>query len=106
MSKDAANLYKMNDAVFAVIGDDGLTNFGIVKGADGSALLIDSDIRRIDEINDALTRTGCNNVRYLLNTHENFDHSSANDYFAQSGATVIGSDGCWDALKEDGERSE
>ena len=103
MSKTIANLHRFNDSVFAIIGDDGLTNFGLVKGADGSALLIDADIRRIDEIDDALERAGCKRVLYLLNTHENFDHSSANDYFEKRGAVVIGSDGCWQALREDGE---
>ena len=103
MGKTTANLYKLSDRAFAILGDDGLTNFGIVKGDDGSALLIDGDIRRMDEIDDALQRTGCRAVRYHLNTHENFDHSSANQYFEKNGAVVIGSDGCWEALKEDGE---
>ena len=103
MSKQIADLYSYNHLVFAIIGKDGLTNFGLIKGTDGSALLIDSDIRRMDEIDDALERTGCRQVRYLLNTHENFDHSSANDYFEKKGAVVIGSEGCWEALDEDGE---
>jgi glyoxylase-like metal-dependent hydrolase (beta-lactamase superfamily II) len=103
MENKVANLHKLNESVFAVIGDDGATNFGIVKGEDGSALLIDADIRRMDEIEDALKRTGCSKVRYLLNTHENFDHSSANDFFEKNGALVIGSEGCWQALTEDGE---
>lgn len=103
MKKNAANLHKLNESVFAVIGDDGATNFGIVKGDDGLALLIDANIRRMDEIEDALKRTGCSKVRYVLNTHENFDHSSANDFFEKNGALVIGSEGCWQALTEDGE---
>lgn len=103
MGKTTADLYKLSDRAFAIVGDDGLTNFGIVKGDDGSALLIDGDIRRMDEIEDALQRTGCRAVRYHLNTHENFDHSSANQYFENNGAVVIGSDGCWEALQEDGE---
>lgn len=103
MSTNDASLYKLGNNAFAVIGEDGLTNFGIVKGTDGSALLIDGDIRRMDEIDDALQKTGCRSVRYLLNTHENFDHSSANYHFEKNGAIVLGSDGCWDALHEDGE---
>jgi glyoxylase-like metal-dependent hydrolase (beta-lactamase superfamily II) len=103
MGKTTANLCKLSDRAFAIVGDDGLTNFGIVKGDDGSALLIDGDIRRMDEIEDALQRTGCRSVRYHLNTHENFDHSSANQYFEKNGAVIIGSDGCWEALKDDGE---
>jgi len=103
MGKTSANLHKFNDSAFAIIGDQGLTNFGLVKGADGSALLIDADIRRIDEIDDGLRRAGCTRVKYLLNTHENFDHSSANHYFEKNGALIIGSDGCWEALQADGD---
>ena len=103
MGKDNANLHKFNDSAFAIIGADGLTNFGLVKGTDGSALLIDADIRRIDEIDDGLRRAGCTRVKYLLNTHENFDHSSANHYFEKNGAVIIGSDGCWEALQMDGD---
>jgi cyclase len=103
MGKNSANLHKFNDSAFAIIGDDGLTNFGLVRGADGSALLIDADIRRMDEIDDGLQRAGCTQVKYLLNTHENFDHSSANHYFEKSGAVIIGSDGCWEALQLDGD---
>lgn len=103
MEKSVANIYQLHESIFAVVGPEGATNFGIVKGEDGSVLLIDADIRRMDEIEDALKETGCTTVRYLFNTHENFDHSSANDYFARNGAIVIGSEGCWQALKEDGE---
>ena len=103
MEKKVANVYVMREAIFAVLGAEGDTNFGIVRGKDGSALLIDADIRRMDEIDDALKKTGCSRVGYLVNTHENFDHSSANDYFEKNGAMVIASDGCWEALKEDGE---
>jgi cyclase len=103
MGKDIADIHQLKDSVFAVIGDDGATNFGIIKGSDGSAVLIDADVRRMDEINDALNRTGCDKVRYLVNTHENFDHSSANDYFEKNGAIVVGTEGCWQALQEDGD---
>lgn len=103
MGKDFANIHPLKESVFAVIGADGATNFGIIKGSDGSAILIDADIRRMDEIDDALQKAGCSKVRYLVNTHENFDHSSANDYFEKNGAIMVGTEGCWEALKEDGD---
>jgi glyoxylase-like metal-dependent hydrolase (beta-lactamase superfamily II) len=91
-------LERLGKAAFAVIGADGATNFGIVRGEDGSALLIDADIRRIDEIEEALRWAECRGVKYLFITHENFDHASANDYFEKKGAVVIASQGCLDAL--------
>ena len=47
MGKVSATIHQLKESVFAVIGDDGATNFGIVKGSDDSAILIDSDIRRM-----------------------------------------------------------
>jgi glyoxylase-like metal-dependent hydrolase (beta-lactamase superfamily II) len=44
-------------------------------------------------------------VRYLVNTHENFDHSSANDYFEKNGTILVGTDGCYRALEEDGTKN-
>ncbi len=96
-------LERLSRAAFAVIGEEGATNFGIVRGEDGSAFLIDADIRRIDEIEEALRQAQCRAVKYLFITHENFDHSSANDYFEKNGAVVIASAGCLDALKDDGD---
>jgi cyclase len=103
MGNVTANIHQLKESVFAVIGVDGATNFGIIKGSDDSAVLIDADIRRMDEIDDALERTGCKKIRYLVNTHENFDHSSANDHFARNGTVVVGTDGCYQALDEDGD---
>ena len=54
MCKDIANVKQLKESVFAVIGGDGATNLGIIKGTDGLAVLIDSDTRRMDEIDDAL----------------------------------------------------
>lgn len=84
MEISAADDGRLGNSVFAVIGRDGLTAFGLIKGADGSALLVDADIRRMDEIEQALKKTGCAKVRYLFNTHENFDHTSAKHYFEKN----------------------
>lgn len=93
----------LGQCAYAIIGDEGATNFGIVKGRDGSALLIDADIRRIDEIEEALKLLHCRTVKYLFITHENFDHSSANDYFEKKSTVVIASRGCLEALRDDGD---
>ena len=93
---------QISRSVYAVIGPEGATNFGIVKGSDNSAALIDADIRRIDEIDETLQLTGCSKVSYLIDTHEHFDHTSANFYFAQRGIPVVASAGCAAAMRDEG----
>ena len=55
MEKSAPDIHQLQKSIFAVVGPEGATNFGIVKGEDGSALLIDADIRRMDEIEAAFS---------------------------------------------------
>lgn len=98
-----SQLQQIGRSVYAVIGPQGATNFSIVKAADRSAALIDADIRRIDDIEEALRLAGCDRVAYLINTHEHFDHTSANYYFAQRQVPIVASDGCARAMHEEGE---
>src|SRR5918911_1535681 len=98
-----SEIKRISRSAYAVIGPEGSTNFGIVKGGDDSAALIDADIRRIDEIEEALQLTGCSKVRYLIDTHEHFDHTSANFYFAQRGIPIVASAGCAAAMRDEGE---
>jgi cyclase len=89
-------------SAYALIGSEGATNFAIVKGSDGSAIVIDADIRRVDEVEEALRLTGCSRVAYLVNTHEHFDHTSANYYFHRHGVPIVASEGCARAMQEEG----
>ena len=98
-----SKIHRASRAAYAVIGPEGATNFAIIKGNDGTAAVVDADIRRIDEIEEALKLTGCAKVSYLVNTHEHFDHTSANYYFAQRGVPIVASAGCARAMKEEGE---
>lgn len=98
-----SKIHRVSRSAYVVIGPEGATNFSIVKANDASAVIIDADIRRIDEVEEALKLTGCAKVGYLVNTHEHFDHTSANYYFAQRGVPIVASAGCARAMKEDGE---
>ena len=98
-----STIHRISQSVYAVIGPEGATNFTIVKSSDGSAALIDADIRRIDEVEEALRLTGCTQVAYLIDTHEHFDHTSANFYFAEKQIPIVASAGCVQAMKDDGE---
>ena len=98
-----SQMKQISRSAYAIIGPEGSTNFGIVKGRDNSAALIDADIRRIDDIEEALQLTGCSKVSYLIDTHEHFDHTSANFYFAQRGVPIVASAGCAAAMRDEGE---
>jgi len=97
-----STISQISKSVFAVIGPEGATNFTIIKASDNSAALIDADIRRIDEVEEALRLTGCARVGYLIDTHEHFDHTSANFYFAQKQIPIVASAGCVQAMRDDG----
>ena len=98
-----SKLQQLSRSVYVVVGPEGATNFAIVKAADASAVVIDADIRRIDEVEEALRLTGCARVGYLVNTHEHFDHTSANYYFAQRQIAIVGSAACARAMNDEGE---
>jgi glyoxylase-like metal-dependent hydrolase (beta-lactamase superfamily II) len=97
-----SKIHRANKSAYVVIGPEGATNFAIVRANDGTAVLIDADIRRIDEVDEALKLTGCADVAYLVNTHEHFDHTSANFYFAQRGIPIVASAACARAMKGEG----
>ncbi len=97
-----SQIKQISRSLYAIIGPGGSTNFAIIKGSDNAAALIDADIRRIDEIEEALQLTGCSKVSYLIDTHEHFDHTSANFYFAQHRIPIVASAGCAAAMREEG----
>ena len=97
-----STIRRASTSAYVIIGPEGATNFTIIKGANGGAVLIDADIRRIDEVEEALKLTGCSRVEYLVNTHEHFDHTSANFYFRRRGVPIVASAGCVGAMRDDG----
>lgn len=50
-------IHQLGKSAYVIIGPEGATNFSIVKGAGGAAVLIDADIRRIDKVAEALNLT-------------------------------------------------
>jgi len=97
-----STIHRLGKSAYVIIGPDGATNFSIIKGAGGMAVLVDADIRRIDEVEQALKFTGCAEVRYVINTHEHFDHTSGNFYFGRQGVPIVASAGCAGAMRENG----
>ena len=97
-----STIRQASKSTYVVVGPEGATNFTIIKCANGGAVLVDGDIRRIDEIEEALKLTGCDRVEYLVNTHEHFDHTSANFYFRRRGVPIVASAGCVGAMRDEG----
>jgi cyclase len=97
-----STIRQLSKSAYVILGPEGATNFSIVKSSNGAAVLIDADIRRIAEVEEALTLTGCSEVKYLIDTHEHFDHTSANFYFRQRGIPIVASAGCVGAMRAEG----
>ena len=43
-----STIHQAGKSAYVIIGPEGATNFSIVKGAGGGAILVDADIRRRD----------------------------------------------------------
>ena len=68
-------IHQTGKSAYVIVGPEGATNFSIVKSNSGAAVLVDADIRRIDQVEEALKFTGCSKVNYLIDAHEHFDRT-------------------------------
>lgn len=98
------NLFELAPSVFASVFPeyDDLGNGGIIVTEDG-VILIDTDVRTVDRISAMIRRLTDKPLKFLINTHHAFDHSSANCIFAAQGVTIIGSQSCREAMLAHGE---
>ena len=99
----AGGLEKLTDTVYGFIGHDGNPNHGFVVTERG-VVVIDNDIRDINQFMEALQKTTTQEIKFLINTHHAFDHASANQIFAEKGALIISSTRCREYLAEVGEK--
>lgn len=86
----AEGLQKLTDTAYSFIGHDGDPNHGFVVTEKG-VVVIDNDIRYVDQFMEAIRKTTQQEIKYLINTHHAFDHTSANHVFAEKGAVIISS---------------
>jgi glyoxylase-like metal-dependent hydrolase (beta-lactamase superfamily II) len=84
--------------------DEELGNAGIVATSEG-VVVIDCDVRSVDELFATLPQLTDKPVRYVINSHHAFDHTSANCFLADKGAILIGSKVCRDELMRHGEQN-
>ncbi len=97
-------LHQLADSVYAAVfpGYDDLGNEGLIVTDEG-VVIIDSDVRTVDRIFAVLPEITAKPVKFLINTHHAFDHSSANCFFADRGVAVVGSQSCREAMIAHGE---
>ena len=93
---------QLAEGVYAFIGHGGDSNYGFITTSRG-LVVIDNDIRSVAEFRQAIAAVTPEKVKYLINTHHAFDHASANQIFAEEGATIISSSACRQVMAETGE---
>ncbi len=95
MIQKTENLYQLSDSVYGFIFPqyEDLGNAGIVITDEG-VVIIDTDVRTVDNLFATLPKITNKEVKFLINSHHAFDHSSANCEFAKRGVTIIGSEKC------------
>jgi cyclase len=106
MIKKNENLYQLSDSTYVYMFPDyeDLGNAGIVKTEEG-VVVIDDDVRTVDQLFVTLPQITDKPVRFLINSHHAFDHTSANCVFDRKGVTIIGSRVCREELARHGEHN-
>ncbi len=99
MIQKTENLYQLSDSVYVFIFPqyEDLGNAGIVITDEG-VVIIDTDVRTVDDLFEILPKITNKEVRFLINSHHAFDHSSANCEFVKRGIPIIGSEKCREAM--------
>ena len=77
---------KLSDTIYMLEGEGG--NIGVSAGEDG-VLLVDDQFGPLTErILAAIKAITDKPVRFVVNTHWHFDHTSGNENFSKSGAEI------------------
>lgn len=81
-------LQEIDHGVYTHVGPDGESNRSVVVTGEGS-ILIDNYIRYQESLTACLEQVGGSAIRFVVNTHSDMDHFSANQYFRRQGAVVL-----------------
>jgi cyclase len=96
-------LQKLTETLYAFIGHEGSSNYGFWVTEKG-VVVIDNDIRTVDRLLEGIKQTTKKEIKFLINTHHDFDHTSANHIFAERGVMILSSTRCRECLAEMGEK--
>jgi len=104
MIQKSENLYQISDSVYVLTFPEyeDLGNEGILETDEG-VVVIDADVRTVDELFATVPKITKKEIKFLINSHHAFDHTSANCEFVRRGITIIGSEKCREALIHHGE---
>ena len=106
MIKKSENLYQLSDSTYVFIFPtyEDLGNAGIVATEEG-VVIIDNDVRTVDQLFATLPQIAAKPVKFVINSHHAFDHTSANCILAERGVTIIASERCREELIRWGEEN-
>ncbi len=90
-SGDKGDLVHIDENIFVQMGPRGESNQGIIA-TDAGAVVIDNYIRYYAPLSKSLEKLGQNSVRFVINTHNDMDHFSANFLFRRRGAVILSSE--------------
>ncbi|WP_416306148.1 MBL fold metallo-hydrolase [Neptunicella sp. SCSIO 80796] len=82
--------HKISPNLYVLLGGNGQGSHVGVRIGEQGIILIDSMLEESGhKLLTALRQISDKPVRYLINTHDHFDHSGGNALFAEAGATII-----------------
>jgi len=98
------NLRQLSESTYVYMfpDEEDIANSGIVVTDEG-VVVIDNDMLTVDQLFDILPTMTDKPVRFVINTHHAFDHTSANCIFARKGAAIISSKRCREEMVRVGE---
>lgn len=82
--------HKINDNLFVLLGGNGQgAHVGLSIGEE-EVMLIDSMMEDVsDKLLTSIKAVTNKPIRFVINTHDHFDHTGGNNYFSTLGATII-----------------
>jgi cyclase len=98
------NLRQLSNSTYAYVFHEveDIANAGIVVTDEG-VVVIDNDMHTVDQLFATLPKLTDKPVKFLINTHHAFDHTSANCIFARKGVTIVAAKRCREEMVRLGE---
>lgn len=98
-SEEKGGLVRIGDDIYVQVGPRGESNQGIIITRQG-IVLVDNYVRYYNPLLESLRKLGQNSIRFVVNTHNDMDHFSANHFFRRQGAMILSSEWCRNKIAE------